>query len=50
MHTPNFCADKYVLIDLNDLIGVGYDLSDTKDGLKVLEKWDLNFVVNILSS
>ena len=33
MHTPDFCADKYVLFDLNDLIGSGYDLSDTKGGL-----------------
>ena len=27
-------ADKYNLIDLSDLIGFGYDLSDTQDGLK----------------
>ena len=27
-------ADKYNLIELNDLIGLGYDLSDTQDGLK----------------
>ena len=28
-------ADKYILIELCDLIGFGYDLSDTQDGLKV---------------
>ena len=28
------CADKYNLIELSDLIGFGYDLSDTQDGLK----------------
>ena len=27
------CADKYNLIVLSDLIGFGYDLSDTQDGL-----------------
>ena len=28
------CADKYNLIELCDLIGFGYDLNDTEDGLK----------------
>ena len=28
------CADKYNLIELSDLIGLGYDLSITQDGLK----------------
>ena len=28
------CADKYILIELNDLIVFGYDLSATRDGLK----------------
>ena len=37
------------LIELSDLIGFGYDLSDTQDGLSVGE-WDQYFVVNILSS
>ena len=27
------CADKYNLIELSDLIGFGYDLSDTQAGL-----------------
>ena len=47
MHTPNLmfwvyckkdrhwnCADKYILIELSDLIGFGYDLSDTQGGLE----------------
>ena len=44
MHTPGLlgwvkdqtlnCADKYNLIELSDLIGFGFDLSDTQDGLK----------------
>ena len=49
MHTPDhlgwvkyqtstFCADKYILIELSNLVDFGYDLSDTQDGLKVLEK------------
>ena len=41
MHTPCLlgwvkgqnCADKYNLIELIDLIGFGYELSDTQDGL-----------------
>ena len=42
LHTPGLlgwvkgqtlnCADKYNLIELNDLIGFSYDLSDTLDG------------------
>ena len=28
------CADKYNSIELSDLIGFGYDLSDTQDGPK----------------
>ena len=28
------CADKFILIELSDLIGFGYDLSDTKDELR----------------
>ena len=28
------CADKYNLIELSDLIGFGYELNDTEDGLK----------------
>ena len=28
------CADKNILIEFSDLIGVGYDLSDTQDGLR----------------
>ena len=28
------CADKYNLIEHSDLIGFGYDLSDTQDGLR----------------
>ena len=42
MHTPGILgrvkrfAIKYNLIELSDLIGFGYDLSDTQDGLKVL--------------
>ena len=27
---------KYILIELNNLIGFGYDLSDTQDGLGCL--------------
>ena len=45
MHTPGLlgwvkkvrhrnCADKYNLIELSDLIGFGYDLSDTQDGFQ----------------
>ena len=44
MHTPGLwggvkrltlnCADKYYLMELRDLIGFGYDLSDTQDLLK----------------
>ena len=45
MHTPDLLVwvkrldidivqGKYMLIELNDLIGFGYDLSDTQDGLK----------------
>ena len=41
MHTPGLwggvkrltlnCVDKYYLMELRDLIGFGYDLSDTQD-------------------
>ena len=41
--TPWPFADKHNLIELSDLIGCGYDLSD-------IQEWDLYFVVNILSS
>ena len=45
MHTPDLLVwvkrldieivqGKYMLNELNDLIGFGYDLSDTQDGLK----------------
>ena len=27
------CADKNILIELSDLIGFGYDLTDTQDAL-----------------
>ena len=30
---------KYMLIELSDLIGFGYDLSDTQDGLKCWKIW-----------
>ena len=32
-------ADKYILIELSDLIGFGYDLSDTQDGLRCWRNW-----------
>ena len=51
MHTPFIllgktvrhchCADKYDFIELSDLIGFGYDLSDTQDGLKC---WRMGFI------
>ena len=28
------CADKFILIELSELIVFGYDLSDTQDGLR----------------
>ena len=31
--TPKLCRYKYILIELSDLIGFGYDLSDTQDRL-----------------
>ena len=44
MHTPDLLcwkkvrhgnvADKYILIELSELIGSEYDLSDTQDGLR----------------
>ena len=36
MHTIGLlnCADTYDFVVLSDLIGFGYDLSDTQDGLK----------------
>ena len=46
MHTPDLlglrvnmsdianCTDKFILIELSDLIGFGYDLSDIKDELR----------------
>ena len=38
VHTPDLlgwvnCADKAILIDLSELIGYGYDLSDTQNRL-----------------
>ena len=36
----SYSADKYNLIELSDLIGFGYGLSDTKDGLKC---WRMGF-------
>ena len=47
MHTPDLkvrhwnCADKCNLIELSDLIGFSYDLSDTHDGLKC---WGMGFI------
>ena len=35
------CADNYNLIELSDLIGFGYDVSDTQDGLKC---WKMGFI------
>ena len=35
------CADKYDLIELSDLIGFGYDLSDTQASLKC---WIMGFI------
>ena len=29
-----FFADKYILIELSELIAIDYDLSDTSDGLR----------------
>ena len=34
------CADKYNLIELSDLVGFGYDPSDTHDELKC---WRMGF-------
>ena len=38
------CEDKYIFIltELSSLIGFGYDLSDTQDGLK---SWRMGFMV-----
>ena len=41
MHTPDrsdieICADKFILIELSELIGFDYGLSDTQDGLRFL--------------
>ena len=35
------CADTYNLIELSDLIGCGYDLSDTQDGF---ECWGMRII------
>ena len=54
IHTPDLLGwgkmsdIAIVLIELSELIGSGYDLIDTQDGL--VEKWDSYFMVNILSS
>ena len=58
MHTPGLlglvkksdidCADKYSLNELSDLIGFGYDLSDTQDGLKCW-RMEVIFCGNIFS-
>ena len=60
MLTPDFLSwvkrsdieivPKSFLIEPSGLIGVGYNLSDTQDGLRCLERWELYFVVIILSS
>ena len=44
------CADEYNLIELCDLIGFGYDLSDTQDELKcqriqVSDQWSMGPLV-----
>ena len=44
------CADKYILIEHIDLIGFGYDLSDTQNGLRCWGNGIYIFVVNVLSS
>ena len=35
------CADKYTLIEFRNLRGLGYDLSDTQDGLK---SWTIGII------
>ena len=56
MQTPDLFSDikivqkMYILSELIDMIGYAYDQSDTQDGRKVFEKWDLYFMVYILSS
>ena len=61
MHTPDIlgwvkrsdieiCADKYILIELSELVVFDYGLSETQDGLRCLRNGShLYFMVNILS-
>ena len=37
------CADKYILVEHSDLIGFGYDLSDTKNKTWVVGEMGFTF-------